>query len=57
VDATRPPGEGADIATTVIYVQHYPPHDAAAKLATALRLAASPAIEEIEESAVDRGAR
>ena len=51
------PGEGADIATTMIYVHHVPRHDAAAKLSTALRLAASPAIEEMEESAVDRGAR
>jgi len=57
VDATRPPGEGADIATTMIYVHDVPRHDAAAKLSTALRVAASPAIDEMEESAVDRGAR
>ncbi len=47
----------ADIATTMIYVHHVPQHDAAAKLSTALRVAASPAIEEMEGSAVDRGAR
>jgi len=47
----------ADIATTMIYVHHVPQHDAAAKLSTALRVAASPAIDEMEESAVDRGAR
>ena len=57
VDATRPPGEGADIATTMIYVHHVPQHDAAAKLSTALRVAASPAIDEMEGSAVNRGAR
>jgi len=47
----------ADIATTMIYVHHVPQHDAAAKLSTALRVAASPAIDEMEGSAVDRGAR
>jgi len=47
----------ADIATTMIYVHHVPQHDAAAKLSTALRVAASPAIDEMEGSAVNRGAR
>ncbi len=41
----------------MIYVHHVLQHDAAAKLSIALRVAASPAIREREQSTVGRGAR